>query len=101
MAKIFISYRREDSADIVGRIYDYLTPPLGPFLHEDVFKDVDTIPLGVNFKTHLESAVAQCAVQLVIIGPHWLTTTDANGKIRLDDPRDFVRIEVEAALKRQ
>src|SRR5579872_4347999 len=98
MSKIFISYRREDSADIAGRIYDNLTPPVGPFLRDDVFKDVDTIPLGVNFKTHLESAVALCAVQLVVIGPRWLTVVGSDGNPRLHDPRDFVRIEIESAL---
>jgi formylglycine-generating enzyme required for sulfatase activity len=100
MSKIFISYRREDSADVTGRIYDYLTPPIGTFQPSEVFKDVDSIPLGVNFKKHLESMVEKCAMQLVVIGPQWLTVTDKNGKRRLDDPTDFVRIEVESALVR-
>jgi hypothetical protein len=95
--KIFISYRREDSADISGRIYDRLADHFGDAA---VFKDVDDIPLGVNFKTYLNDTVKQCAVELVVIGPQWLDVTDRSGRRRLDDPTDFVRIEVEAALRR-
>lgn len=94
--KLFISYRREDSADVTGRIYDRL---LARFGREYVFKDVDNIPLGVNFKTHLENAVAECSVLLAIIGRQWLDIVDANGARRLDNPSDFVRIEIEAALR--
>jgi hypothetical protein len=96
--KIFISYRREDSADISGRIYDRLADHFGDAA---VFKDVDDIPLGVNFKTCLNDIVKQCAVELVVIGPQWLDVTDRSGRRRLDDPTDFVRIEVEAALRRE
>ncbi len=101
MTKVFISYRRDDSADITGRIYDRLVKPLGPFDRETIFKDVDSIPLGVNFKKYLEDKVSQCAVQLVVIGPHWLDMSDVSGRRRLDDPADFVRIEIETALKRE
>jgi hypothetical protein len=95
--KIFISYRREDSADISGRIYDRLADHFGDAA---VFKDVDDIPLGVNFKTYLNDIVKQCAIELVVIGPQWLDVTDRSGRRRLDDPTDFVRMEVEAALRR-
>lgn len=94
---IFISYRRADSADVSGRIYDRLSDHFG---RKAIFKDVDDIPLGVDFKIYLEDAVSRCEVELVIIGPEWLTITDETGQRRLDDPKDFVRIEVEAALKR-
>lgn len=87
--QIFISYRREDSAAITGRIYDRLTQEFG---RETIFKDVDSIPLGVNFRKHLDSIISECAVALVVIGDRWL--------VRLDDPRDFVRIEIESALQR-
>ncbi|MEP7286504.1 MAG: toll/interleukin-1 receptor domain-containing protein [Chloroflexota bacterium] len=100
MFNIFISYRRDDNGDIAGRIYDYLTQPLGPFPTSDVFKDVDSIPLGVHFKNHLEQQMQQCAVCLVVIGPRWADITDAAGRRRFDDPSDFVRIEVESALQR-
>ncbi len=95
--KIFISYRRDDSADVTGRIYDRLVEQFG---RENIFKDVDSIPFGVDFKEHLTEAVQQCAIQLVVIGRDWLTIADKNGR-RLDDPRDFVRIEIEAALSRK
>ncbi len=93
---VFISYRREDSADITGRIYDRLVPNFG---RERVFKDVDSIPLGVDFREHLGAVVSRCDVVLAIIGPKWLQVTGAKGR-RLDDTGDFVRIELEAALSR-
>jgi len=95
--KIFISYRRADSADITGRIYDRLA---GHFGESAIFKDVDSIPPGVDFKEHLERAVGRCRVFLAVIGDQWLETTDSLQTNRLEDPRDFVRIEMEAALNR-
>ena len=65
-AKIFISYRRADSADVCGRIYDGLAQHFGA---KAVFKDVDDIPFGTDFPSHLETILAQCAVELVVIGP--------------------------------
>lgn len=92
---IFISYRREDTADISGRIYDRLVQRFGP---KAIFKDVDSIPLGVDFKQYLEKQVEQCNVLLAVIGKSWLRKR--TGKRRLDDPRDFVRIEIASALRR-
>jgi hypothetical protein len=100
MSKIFISYRREDSSVIAGRIYDHLIDPIGPFSKDAVFKDVDSMPLGIDFKKHLEAVVKECSLALVLIGPRWVDIKDAHGQRRLDSPQDFVRIEVEAALKR-
>lgn len=94
---IFISYRRCDSIDIVGRIYDRLVAHFGA---NSVFKDVDSIPFGVNFRQHLEREVSHCPVLLAVIGPEWLTMADKQGHRRLDDPADWVRVEIEAALKR-
>lgn len=93
----FISYRRYDSADATGRIYDRLVAVLG---RERVFKDVDDIPLGADFRKVLDDAVGRCAVLLVVIGRDWLTVTNEHGQRRLDDPADFVRLEVESALRR-
>ena len=95
--KIFISYRRDDSNDITGRIYDWLVQHFGP---DYVFKDVDSIPLGVDFKQHLDQAVAQCSVFLTVIGTDWLFTSETAEKSRLYNSADFVRIEVESALQR-
>lgn len=97
MSKIFISYRRVDSADVTGRIYDHLCRT---FNSDDIFKDVDSIPLGVDFRTIITETVQSCDVAVVIIGKDWLTTINSQGTLRLDDPDDFVRLEVESALKR-
>jgi hypothetical protein len=97
MAKVFISYRRADSAAVTGRIYDRLVSQLG---RKAVFKDVDDIPPGVNFATYVEQTLRQCAVLLVVIGPHWLDAGAPVGSTgrRMDDPGDWVRLEVETAL---
>lgn len=94
---IFISYRRTDSAHVAGRIYDKLVESFG---RESVFKDVDSIPLGVDFKEYLDEKVGECNVLLAIIGDRWLDARDSSGKSRLHDPNDFVRIEIESALVR-
>jgi hypothetical protein len=65
-----------------------------------VFKDVYTIPLGIDFRNYIGDQVSQCDVMLVIIGQNWLTITDQAGHRRLDDAADFTRIEIEQALQR-
>jgi protein kinase-like protein/TIR domain-containing protein len=97
MGRIFISYRREDSPADSGRIYDRLWSKYG---RENVFKDVDNIPLGADFRRILSDEVARCEVMLVVIGRQWVGITDEAGERRLDSTSDFVRIEVEAALER-
>lgn len=94
---IFISYRRSDSIAEAGRVYDKLVEAFGS---ERIFKDVDNIPYGANFVEYLDQAVAQCDVFIPLIGRSWLTVSDAHGNRRLDDPNDFVRIEIASALKR-
>jgi hypothetical protein len=93
---IFISYRRSDSADIAGRIYDRLLEEYG---RASIFKDVDSIPLGTDFKAFLDRKVSECDFVLAIIGDHWLDARDDAGRRRLDDPQDFVRAEIESALE--
>jgi hypothetical protein len=95
---IFISYRRNDSADVTGRIYDRLAYSFGK---ATIFKDVDSIPFGVNFKTYLNDIIEKSTILLVVIGPQWLHVQADQSERRLDDPGDFVRIEIEAALKRK
>ena len=97
MSKILISYRREDSADVTGRIYDRLIHQFG---QEAVFKDVDSIPFGADFRIYLDAQVAKCEVFLAVIGRDWMKKRGSKGKSRLEDPGDFVRIEIELALKR-
>lgn len=95
---VFISYRREDSADVTGRLYDRLTTAFG---REYVHKDVDSIPLGVDFREHINALVGTCDVVLAVIGRHWLDVKGAEQTRRLDDERDPVRLEIVAALKRE
>jgi TIR domain len=95
-AKVFISYRRDDSAGQAGRIQDRLEREFGRDL---LFMDVDAIPLGMNFVKVLHEEVAKCGVLLAVIGPNWLELRDEAGNRRLDNPNDFVRIEIAAALQ--
>ena len=95
--KIFVSYRRADSTYLVGRIKDRLEAAFG---RQSVFRDLDDIPAGVDFRTVLEKETGECKVMLVVIGPEWARITDASGNKRLFDPNDFTRIEVETGLKR-
>ncbi len=97
MSGIFISYRRSDSPDATGRIYDRLVAEFGK---AQVFKDVDSIPLGQDFRGHLNDIVGNCGVMLAIVGPHWTEARNAAGQRRLEDAEDFVRIELETALAR-
>jgi TIR domain len=93
--RVFISYRRQETAWPARELYDVLVAELGP---DRVFKDVDNIEPGDDFVERIQSAVGSCQVLLALIGPQWLTITDARGERRLDDPQDFVRLEVETAL---
>jgi hypothetical protein len=95
MGSLFLSYRRADSKEVVGRIYDRLT---ARFSTVRVFRDLDSIPLGKPFPQIIQDAVSKSAVAIVILGPAWATILDDNGRLRLNDPSDFVRIEIELAL---
>ena len=97
MSGIFVSYRRSDSEAHTGRIYDRLASGFGK---EKIFKDVDSIPVGADFRSHLNAIVSQCQAALIVVGTRWVDARDEAGARRLDDPDDFVRIEVEAALAR-
>jgi alkylated DNA nucleotide flippase Atl1 len=94
---IFLSYRREDTRHLVGRIGDRL---LDHFGDERVFVDVDTIEPGVDFAEAIAAAVGSCQVLLALIGDRWLDSTDRKGRRRLDDANDLVRLEIQAALER-
>jgi glycerophosphoryl diester phosphodiesterase len=95
--RVFISYRRQETAWPARQLYDVLVAELGA---DRVFKDVDNIEPGDDFVERIQSAVGSCEVLLALIGPQWLTVKDASGARRIDDPEDFVRIEVETALDR-
>jgi outer membrane protein assembly factor BamB len=94
---IFVSYRREDTAYPAGWLFDRLTEHYG---RASVFKDIDSIGIGDDFVETITNAVGSCAVLLAVIGRRWLTATDEKGRRRLDEPGDFVRLEIETALER-
>jgi hypothetical protein len=95
--RIFISYRRDETAYPAGWLFDRLAQHFGP---AQIFKDVDSIELGDDFVQVISRAVGSCDVLLALIGDRWLTITDDRGRRRLDDPDDFVRLEIGAALER-
>ena len=94
--RIFICYRREDTAANAGRLADALVERFG---RNSVFMDVDTIEPGVDFNEEIDRAIGQCDVLIALIGPHWLESANVRGR-RLDDPEDFVRVEIGHALDR-
>ena len=93
---VFISYRREDSAGFAGRIYDRLIKQLDP---KSVFLDVDNIQPGLDFFDVLDEKLRVCDVLIAIIGKNWNSRTPEDNQRRLEDPDDFVRSEIEAALR--
>ena len=96
--RIFISYRRSDSAGHAGRLYDYLKEYFG---EDRIFFDVDTIKPGADFEQKIKSELDNSTVVLVLIGNQWLGIKDTSGNKRLDDPHDYVRLEVETALNKE
>jgi hypothetical protein len=95
---IFISYRRDDSEGEAGRLFDDLTRAFGS---DAVFMDVAGIKPGADFRKAIDDNVTSCGVFLAIVGPTWATITNSEGKRRLDDPNDFVALELASALKRE
>jgi hypothetical protein len=94
--RIFISYRRDDSRGYAGRLQGDLSRR---YSEEHVFRDIE-IPPGADFGEYITSLVDKCNVVLAIIGPGWLDARDREGERRLDDPQDWVRLEIERALAR-
>jgi len=95
--QIFISYRRDDASYPAGRLYDRLS---AHFPQNQIFMDVDNLDPGIDFLKAIEESVGSCDVLIAVIGGRWLTATNQDGKRRLDDPKDFVRLEIATALKR-
>ena len=97
MPRVFLNYRRDDSEGIAGRIFDRLRDRFGP---ENVFRDLDTIAPGAEFASVIGEEIAKCDALIAITGNEWLEAKDAEGKRRLESPRDFVRTEIAEALSR-
>jgi TIR domain len=95
--RIFLNYRREDTRGYAGRLYDRLSNRFG---EDQIFRDVDAIPPGIDFLEHIDGVVDQCDLMLVLIGESWVSVKDARGRRRLEDPHDFVGLEITAALER-
>lgn len=95
---IFISYRRDDSEGEAGRLFDDLTRAFGD---DAVFMDVAGIKPGMDFRKAIEQNVASCGVLLAMIGPAWASVANAEGTRRLDDPNDFVALEIASAMRRE
>ncbi len=95
--RVFLSYRREDTSGYAGRLHDALT---GHFGDERIFRDVDAIEPGADFVQVIEESVRSCGVLVAVIGREWLRCIGADGRRRLDDSEDFVRLEIQTALKR-
>ncbi len=93
--QVFVCYRREETAAHAGRVYDAMVSRFG---ERNVFMDIDMEP-GVDFAERITEVVSGCVALIVVIGPSWADVADADGTRRLDDPDDFVRLEVETALK--
>ncbi len=98
MAKIFINYRRADSQTIADRIHDYLVRKLGD---RNVFKDVHDIKPGDDFRAAIEKAIISTDIVLMVIGRHWVNIADSSANRRLDNPNDWVRIELEMAVRHE
>lgn len=96
-SRIFISYRRKEAAGHAGRLSDRL---IKHFDRAQIFQDIDSIQPGADFAEDIADAVASCQVLLALIGDRWLKIKDRQGR-RLDNPNDYVRLEIEAALNRK
>jgi formylglycine-generating enzyme required for sulfatase activity len=96
MPRVFLSYRREDSAYAAQGIFKELETAYGS---DSVFMDVHSIPFALDFRQQLIEAVSHCELFVAIIGTKWLTATLDGGRRCLDDSRDYVRIEIEAAFE--
>jgi len=97
MPKITISYRRADSQAMTGRIFDRLIARYG---REAIFRDIDNIPAGTDFRQHINETLLKTGVLLAIVGPKWLGSS-RGGVERINEESDPVRVEVETALRRR
>jgi hypothetical protein len=97
MPGVFISYRREDTSGYAGRLFDILSAEFG---QKNTYMDIDTIKGGDDFASVISQKIGVSDVLVAVIGDRWLTVKEESGARRLDNPRDFVRIEIAEALHR-
>jgi len=97
MGAVFINYRREETSGEARALFNDLVARLG---ENSVFMDVDNIGLGRDFRQVIQQRLASCELMLALIGKNWVGAKNQSGRRRLDDTGDFVRLEIEAALKR-
>jgi WD40 repeat protein len=97
MPKIAISYRRADSEAMTGRIFDRLASHYG---RDVIFRDIDSIPPGIDFRVHINEMLRQTGILLAVVGPGWVGATDGGGS-RILQESDAVRVEIETALRRR
>lgn len=98
MSEIFISYRRNDSSAYTGRIADSLRNCFGK---EYIFRDHETLDIGVKFKQDIQNHILSASIMLVVIGPNWEENDSETGKLRIENKDDFVRLEIEYALEHE
>lgn len=96
--QIFVCYRRDDPDGHTGRLGDYLHARFGD---KNVFMDVEKVRPGQDFTKVIDEALAKCEVLLAVIDQAWLTRVDENGQRRLDNPADYVRLEIITAFRRR
>ena len=97
MSAIFLSYRRDDSSGYAGRLFDNLAERFG---RDRIFMDIETLEPGMDFVAGIDRAIESCGAVIVMIGPNWVRAQDSEGRRRLDNPHDFIRLEITAALTR-
>jgi len=95
--RIFLNYRREDTRGYAGRLYDRLSDRFG---EDQILRDVDAIPPGIDYIDQIDRLVRQCDLMLVLIGETWLSMKGPGGRRRLDEPGDLVSLEIAAGLER-
>lgn len=98
MSRIFISYRRAENSKDALALFERLARQFGT---DAVFMDVEGIALGADFQEVLDRTLDTCSAMLLLMGRDWAELKDESGARRLDDPNDFVRIEVATALGRR
>lgn len=94
--RVFISYRRDDCLPHAN----LLATTLRHRLDADVCLDIDSIPAGADYPQYIASEVALSDALIVMIGDEWIDAADADGRRRLDNPKDWVRLEIKSALER-